>query len=715
MAEKRIKDLSTEITSFRTGDFIAVDGPSGTAKMAKDDLLLETAENVLGGWGVGFFGKSLAGSDIENNGKYIVAPSGALSSNSNYRTSDKIAIYEGQKITLQARSPSLGAASMAVYAVDGTLRNIYVVSATEVTESFSHDCVADDSYVMFSCHNSYTSYLQASISSTGLQKDVEELDASVAGINSDLSALSTEVTKNSSDIEKVYSVGEFYKNAWVRYSDGLINPSTGGAKVYIIYRDQLPKNASKIIAKVCTESTTFCAIAFYSSKTPSTSTYMQSSSVQGITSTQTSTFQATLPQSWESAVVMNMSQHQATYSINLDVPNAAGIDEVNDIANEYANSAKALINLFSGKPCYHHLDPYQSIVANIAIPSQTLADVVYAKALGFSLIEANVHECSDGVFVCIHGSSGKLGKGLKSVDGSYTPEELEDMSFNAVTSTWLREKVEYNSFLKKYCMPIPTLDEFCAACKSVGLKIKFDNISALPVLRKYYNDSDLFFTGTNREAFGGLLEYVWMPSSKSIDDAISETLAKGGPSIIVIASGVDIYQLDLKTVCKKAHDKGILVGVVYQKTNGSLYALSSGVDVICSTYRYINFFSAGDILKLTKLDDERLVLAGSEYDQVNGVINMDADGSVIVPFSESVDFAKVSVSIRFSGTITIVTGINSDYYNLQEFTSDGAAYVNYAVALSPTTSFPSFQNAVKIIADGATVVYDLNVSASRTI
>ena len=42
----RIKSLATSITSFRTGDVIPVDGPSGTAKMSKDDLLRVTAENV---------------------------------------------------------------------------------------------------------------------------------------------------------------------------------------------------------------------------------------------------------------------------------------------------------------------------------------------------------------------------------------------------------------------------------------------------------------------------------------------------------------------------------------------------------------------------------------------------------------------------------------------------------------------------------------------
>jgi len=45
----RIKSLATSITAFRTGDVIPVDGPSGTAKMSKDDLLAVTAQNALAG------------------------------------------------------------------------------------------------------------------------------------------------------------------------------------------------------------------------------------------------------------------------------------------------------------------------------------------------------------------------------------------------------------------------------------------------------------------------------------------------------------------------------------------------------------------------------------------------------------------------------------------------------------------------------------------
>ena len=44
----RIKGLAISISSFRTGDVIPVDGPSGTAKMTAETLLQATAQNALG-------------------------------------------------------------------------------------------------------------------------------------------------------------------------------------------------------------------------------------------------------------------------------------------------------------------------------------------------------------------------------------------------------------------------------------------------------------------------------------------------------------------------------------------------------------------------------------------------------------------------------------------------------------------------------------------
>lgn len=45
----KVKNIPTSINQFRTGDVIPVDGPNGPAKMPKDDLLTETAQNALTG------------------------------------------------------------------------------------------------------------------------------------------------------------------------------------------------------------------------------------------------------------------------------------------------------------------------------------------------------------------------------------------------------------------------------------------------------------------------------------------------------------------------------------------------------------------------------------------------------------------------------------------------------------------------------------------
>lgn len=47
MSKVRFVNIPTEIHNFRTGDVIPVDGPSGTAKMTKDNLLKETAKKAL--------------------------------------------------------------------------------------------------------------------------------------------------------------------------------------------------------------------------------------------------------------------------------------------------------------------------------------------------------------------------------------------------------------------------------------------------------------------------------------------------------------------------------------------------------------------------------------------------------------------------------------------------------------------------------------------
>ena len=95
MANKRISQLTNTITAFRTGDYIAVDG-TDTAKMAKDDLLRETAENALAGNVAKKFNTADdfgAGENVIYNGsEYVIIKdhtAGSWASSDAYKTSDR--------------------------------------------------------------------------------------------------------------------------------------------------------------------------------------------------------------------------------------------------------------------------------------------------------------------------------------------------------------------------------------------------------------------------------------------------------------------------------------------------------------------------------------------------------------------------------------------------------------------------------------------------
>lgn len=75
---KRIKDWIVTITKFRSGDVIPVDGPSGTAKMSKDDLLRENAQNTLAGNVAPAFDPTRDSSNKYIAGKNVVAFNGKI-------------------------------------------------------------------------------------------------------------------------------------------------------------------------------------------------------------------------------------------------------------------------------------------------------------------------------------------------------------------------------------------------------------------------------------------------------------------------------------------------------------------------------------------------------------------------------------------------------------------------------------------------------------
>lgn len=359
-------------------------------------------------------------------------------------------------------------------------------------------------------------------------------------------------------------------------------------------------------------------------------------------------------------------------------------------------------NPFAIKPLYHHLNQENVTL----IPAESLLDIAYAKKLGFDMIEVNPQLCSDGVYVCKHGSGGKLGAAIRCKDGTDQSNTL----FSSVTSSWLRENITYNSSLEKNRTFIPTLDEFCAFAKQMGIKVKAGNNGnndVLAVMRKYLSEDEIFLSGRNtRGNFQGLIEYIFNPTTTTVDTCISRCKIIGNPLVIVVEAGKfkNMSNDVLLELTSKAHKEGMLVSIVYPSGGDCMRALSHGVDAICSTTWDINHITTGNRINIGYLRDQQLVLGnGTTYNSTDDVIEMPTGGTITVSTQDYFIIAAMSIDIRYEGRLT--------FCSLTDYESDGSNVVTQNYVSEPRTVHRRTLM-VTITATATTTIYDINIRGS---
>ncbi|MBQ1758048.1 MAG: hypothetical protein IIZ94_00060 [Prevotella sp.] len=521
---------------------------------------------------------------------------------------------------------------------------------------------------------------------------------------------------NKRDIVYRYA-GEWYYDGYVGNNDGKIHPSSGGAKLYIIRKSDIPKRATKIFTKVCTQSNIFNALSFYNSETPSTNSYMSAYAVAGTTSNDLALYQADFPTGWKSCLVLNMSQLQANYEIYIDCLNAIQVEDLDGFSVDtvaQVQEVKKSLNIFKDKPFYHHLNQEQEMIKQ-TIPAQSLLDVTFAKRLGANLIEASIHECSDGVYVVKHGNAGKLGQGLAFADGSgYSSDTL----FSAISSTDLRQYVTYDCNRAKYNVHIPTWDEFLAKCKQEAMSVKFAYVDAatLATARKYLTDEEIFITANSRPAgFRGTIEKVFNPSSLTISQCIAACDLIGAPvQVTILAGAIDnMSDSDFIALATAVHNAGYTIGIVYTNLANTIKYLGLGADGICSSFKQINLFDEGNSLNISELSDEHIDLSvGATYDSATDTITMPSGGKLTIDAVDPYVVGKYCVHIRFAGEISINHGgINNLYANLANYSSYGNEMISYAEAINPF-SLDDLTNWLEITATANTTIYELKLAAS---
>lgn len=342
---------------------------------------------------------------------------------------------------------------------------------------------------------------------------------------------------------------------------------------------------------------------------------------------------------------------------------------------------------------------------NIVIPSQSLFDIAYAKALGFKAIEANVQTCSDGVAVIKHGVSGKLGTGLLFASGSGIDA---DTLFSAVTSTALRQNVTYNSPLAKYQGHIPTLDEFCAECARLDIIpfLRGANTAQLDIARKYLPDEKIIVEGpASRGDFKGMMTYYGTGTKAAI---LATCAAKGMPFYFCWSAITTTAEADVADVIQTLHTNGYLIGGAYLNQNDYQRLAGLGLDIDVSTFSNIPPFENGNKLNILGGNDSNLEMTNASYDSTTQTISVQNGGKIAINNAEvGAALSKICVKIRYSGTLDIIFKANDSYANLLAYQSDGANEIVLAVSSQKVGT-----KIMEIVAQSAVTIYDIKVFAS---
>ena len=250
------------------------------------------------------------------------------------------------------------------------------------------------------------------------------------------------------------------------------------------------------------------------------------------------------------------------------------------------------------------------------IPSQSLFDIEITHRLGFNTIELNVHQTSDGMFVCIHGENGTFGQQVKHIDDQ---TDISNMSISSVPLSYIQDKIRYKSTRSEYQTTIPTLEQCCELCSKLGMSVylaltgvsRDNSINAINICKKWfgnnfvvcaYGDEQAYYL---RSIFKGII-MNWTPTIELSE--IEEFIKKIGlPYIHCVRRdnySNETSDITFKNISSTIHNNGGYAGFSAAYTPESLAQRmwNCGFDIAGPSYN-INDFEGGNICQLTSEDN----------------------------------------------------------------------------------------------------------------
>ena len=429
--------------------------------------------------------------------------------------------------------------------------------------------------------------------------------------------------------------------------------------------------------------------------------YLKEYSIQGTAGTHW--YEVSIPQNAKWVVIGNrgatLEEPQILIRKYADLVPQDIKDEINT-SLKLASTGYAL-NPFIDAPYYAHIaannfyitdgdyrgdfSPEGYNIGKWTIASQSIKDVEISARLGFKFIEANCQHTSDGYTICIHGSSGTFGQEVKSTDESViTTTSLRSTAINSKTLDWINTYVRYNSYYAKYQTKIPTLDEFCQACKryNIGLFLGQATENDVKLAMRYMGNNLIVYNGPNniRSYFDGYVVRWTDDTGKTSSDLLTEARTYGAPFICALGSNLanTLYNNNtLTNLVDDLHKEGFLICCTanYDTEARTRKYFEMGFDFSSSGHQVNPFESNYELFVLGNPKDAALPLGiVSTGTYSGGILTLSTDQTISCGLSDKIELGKGYLEIEYEGEITVDFGYRrqgGQYTERQNISSDG--------------------------------------------
>lgn len=339
------------------------------------------------------------------------------------------------------------------------------------------------------------------------------------------------------------------------------------------------------------------------------------------------------------------------------------------------------------------------------VPSQSLFDIDIAHRLGFRAFELNVHRtATPGKYVCMHGSSGKIGTELVARDGV---TDISNYRFEDVTAQEFLEDFVYNTSNPQYRTHVTFLDEAVAMCRKYNMVPWFSwaDYPAIEYFEKLAGSRYVLIIYDSYYIRRANYKGTYNLYQTRTAEQLKETLKKSGAPLMysITTDQLSLTNAELKELAEICHENGSMIGFagVYQTAKKNAELLNLGYDFMSSGWEVEDFDSGNAISKHSNGTFTEFTHDGTVSGEVLALAN---GGEIKVERTGETPFlSKASLKIRFSGTLVFNMG---DYIDDVSIISDGSRDIVL------TTAFFRQQPVFTAEADGAVNIYSCVYDAS---